>query len=133
MNNKFKKVSRTEQKLINSIANELKKLKEVQTIFLFGSYSRGQQKPISDIDICVITDKIISDEMKSMISSHSSRKIDVSLFWSLPPLVRYAVLREGKMLFNRNQAFIHETIVETMSEFLDFRHIIDRNIARVFA
>ena len=54
--------------------SDIKKLTEVKTIILFGSYARNEQKPLSDIDICVITGKNISESKKSEISSHASEK-----------------------------------------------------------
>lgn len=118
--------------LIEKTINDLKKIKSVKSVLLFGSYSRGEQKPISDIDICVIADKNISEKTKASIISHGSMKVEISLFWDLPPSVRYAALREGKVLFNRDSKLLHEATVQTMSEYLDFKHIINRNVARVF-
>ena len=39
---------------IKSIVDELRGI-EVEAIYLFGSYAKGNAKPISDIDISVIT------------------------------------------------------------------------------
>jgi predicted nucleotidyltransferase len=123
---------RSDENLIEKTVRDLEKIKDIFAIILFGSYAKGEQKPISDIDICVVTRKNIPEEMKGEICSYGSDKVEISLFWDLPPAVRYAVLKEGKILFNRNEEFMHAATVETMSEYLDFRWIIDRNIARVF-
>jgi predicted nucleotidyltransferase len=121
-----------ERKLIERTVELIKKIKGVQAIFLFGSYASGTQKPISDIDICILTSKHIPLEVKMEITSYSSRKLDISIFWDLPIAVRYNILKKGKLLFNRSEEFLHSTVVETMDKYLDFKHIIDRNIARVF-
>jgi len=123
---------RNEKELIEQTINDLKKREGVRAVMLFGSYVRGEQKPISDIDICVLTKKNISNKTKAEIGSYASRKIDISLFWDLPPAVKYAVLKEGRTLFSKDEEFMHVVTVETMSEYLDFKHIIDRNITRVF-
>src|SRR3989338_2311716 len=107
--------------LITKTVQELKKIPQVQAVILYGSYAKGTQKLISDIDICAVTEKNISEESK----------VDAVWFWDLPPMIRYAALQEGKILFVRNEEFLHEATVETMSEYLDFRHIIDRSIARM--
>lgn len=117
--------------LITQTVRELKKIPQVQAVILYGSYAKGTQKPISDIDICALTEKNISEETKGDIWGQSGRKVDAVWFWDLPPLIRYAALREGKFLFVRNEAFLQEATIETMSEYLDFRHIIDRSIARM--
>ncbi len=40
---------------IDRIVGNLKKYPEVMVIILFGPYARGEAKPISDIDIAVMT------------------------------------------------------------------------------
>lgn len=123
---------KSDDELIEKTANGLKKIKGIASVILFGSYARKEQKPISDIDICVVTGRKISDEIRADIASYASRKIQISIFWDLPPSVRFSVLKEGKVLFNRNERLMHVATVETVSEYLDFKPIIDRNVARVF-
>ncbi len=120
------------EKITTRLTKDLKKIKNVKSVVLFGSYCRGQQRPLSDIDICVITDKKISERIKSKIISMSSEFIDVSLFWELPVRIRYRVLKEGRVLLNLDNKFRHTLEVDTMSEYLDFKYIIDKNIERVF-
>ena len=118
--------------LVTKLVNDLKKIKEVRAIILFGSYAHMKQKPLSDIDICILTDRDMSHKINTEIYSYAAKKIDISLFWDLSSQIRYAVLKEGKILFNRNKDYLHSATIETMSEYLDFKHIMDRNIARVF-
>lgn len=126
------KISGADRILIDSTVSDFKKMRDVKAVFLFGSYARGEQKPLSDIDICVVTEKNVSESVKADIANGSSKKVEVSLFWDLPPSVRYSAIREARILFMKDEEFFHDATVRTMSEFLDFRHIIDRNIARVF-
>ena len=58
----------------DDIIDELKNIKEVGAIYLFGSYARGNIKPFSDIDICVVTERNISKEVEEEILSNSSKK-----------------------------------------------------------
>jgi len=119
------------EKLAEKIADQIKKIKGVQAVILFGSYARGEQKLISDIDICVIADKKIPEKTKAEIASFSSKKLDVSIFWDLPPSVRFRAIKEGKVLSSVGREFLHEAEVRTVLEYLDFKHILDRNIYRV--
>jgi len=43
--------------LIKKTVNDLKKIKGVIGIILFGSYARGNEKKISDIDLSIIVEK----------------------------------------------------------------------------
>ncbi len=118
-------------KQIKKIAAELAQNPQVKAVILYGSYAKGTQKPISDVDICVVTEKHTDENIENDVRGWSGPKIDVVLFWDLPTNIRYAVLREGKVLLVRDEDFLNEVTVETMSEYLDFRHIIDRSIARM--
>jgi len=119
-------------KITSELANSLKSKKVIFAIILFGSYATGKQKPLSDVDICIITKKDISLKEKVEIAGYASKKIDISFFWDMPPAIRYNVIKEGKILYNKNEAILHQATVQTMSEYLDFKHIIDRRIAKVF-
>ena len=112
--------------LIKKIVKELKKIKEVKGIYLFGSYAKGKALPFSDVDICVITDRNISRSKRADILSNSGRKIDISLFWDLPIAIRYRVLKEGKLLFERDKMFLHRTTVKAVREYLDFKPLLKR-------
>jgi len=51
---------------IKSIVDELRCI-EVEAIYLFGSYAKGNAKPISDIDISVITKRNVPKNIKEKI------------------------------------------------------------------
>jgi len=125
----------------NSKENDLKKIRpiveelkrgEVQAIYLFGSHAKGSARPTSDIDICVITNKDIPRSAKEEIMSNSSRNIDVSLFWDLPPTIRFRVFQEGKTLYTKDELSLQRIKVDTLKSYLDIQPIIKRHCAHVF-
>ena len=115
---------------IDRIIEPLKKNPDVLSIHLFGSYARGKEKPFSDIDICVVADKSAD---RDAILSHSSRKIDLSIFHDLPLSMRFRVLKEGKLLFLRDELKLHRTTVATIKAYLDFKPHILRRMERVLS
>ena len=111
-------------KEIDKIIEPLKENRGVVSIHLFGSYARCREKPFSDIDICVIVDR---DADRDAILSNSSRKIDLSIFHDLPLTMRFRVLKEGKLLFLRDELRLHRITVATIRAYLDFKpHILKR-------
>ena len=118
-------------KKIRPIVEELKR-GEVQAIYLFGSHAKGSARPTSDIDICVITNKDIPRSAKEEIMSNSSRNIDVSLFWDLPPTIRFRVFQEGKLLYTKDELSLQRIKVDTLKSYLDIQPIIKRHCAHVF-
>ncbi len=115
-------------KEIDKIIEPFKKNRDVISIYLFGSYARGREKPFSDIDICVIADKHAN---RDEILSHSSKKIDISIFHDLPMSMRFRVIKEGKLLFSRDELKLHRIIVATIKSYLDFKPHILRRTERV--
>jgi len=113
---------------IDKIIEPFKKDRDVISIYLFGSYARGREKPFSDIDICVIADK---HAKRDEILSHSSKKIDISIFHDLPMSMRFRVIKEGKLLFSRDELKLHRIIVATIRSYLDFKPHILRRTERV--
>ncbi len=117
-------------KEIKLVVDEIKNIKGVEGIYLFGSYARKKTKPFSDIDICVITDKDIQKKRREEILSCSSRKIDISIFSDLPLNIRFRIFKEGKVLYQKDELFLHRTRSNTLKSYLDFKPIIDRHYDR---
>ena len=115
--------------VVTKVVNELKKVKEVQGIYLFGSQARKKAKPLSDIDIAVIT-KNLPNGKKPEITLAGPQIFDISLFWDLPIAIRYRVLKEGQVLLERDKLFLHRVRVDTLKDYLDFKPIIDRHVWR---
>ncbi|PKP55978.1 MAG: nucleotidyltransferase domain-containing protein [Candidatus Altiarchaeales archaeon HGW-Altiarchaeales-2] len=120
----------TEQ--ISNVIEDLKKNSYVDAIYLFGSHATGNAMPFSDIDLCVIASYDIPRAEKEDILSNSSRKIDISLFYDLPLNIRFRVIKDGKLLYQRDELLTHRTKVKTVDEYLDFKHIIDRHTKNLY-
>jgi predicted nucleotidyltransferase len=117
-------------KVIKEIIKEIKK-NEVDAIYLFGSYATGRAKPISDIDICVITKRDTSKDIKEQILSNSSKKIDIVVFWDLPPAIRFRVLKKGKLLYERDYLTLHRIKIDTLKSYLDIQPMTRRHCSKV--
>jgi len=115
---------------IKSVVDELKR-EEVQAIYLFGSYAKGNARPSSDIDICVITEKKIPKSAKEEIMSNSSKNIDISLFWDLPQTIRFRVFREGGLLYAKDELSLQRLKVATLKSYLDIQPMIKRYCTHV--
>jgi len=112
------------------LAAKIGRNRNVDAVYLFGSYARGEQKPTSDIDLCVIARENASrQELEGL--ADASDNLDVSVFQLLPPQVRYRVLKEGRPLFVRDEGRLRSLEVFTVIDYLDFKHIIDRRFSRI--
>jgi uncharacterized protein len=129
--------NKTHDKLIHSseflgdIIQSIAKSPSVIAIILYGSAARMRTTPLSDIDLCVVTLPGLSHDEWETIMSHTGPALDLVLFQDLPPSIRYRVIRDGKVLFNRNATFLHRIKADTLRQYLDLKPFIDKNARRI--
>ena len=114
-----------EKRLANALA-VLKEMSEVKAIYLYGSHATGHAAPFSDLDLCVVTAQRIRQKIKTDIASLSDDCFDVALFWDIPVAMRYNVLKEGRLLFQRDKKYTENIKMRTLTEYLDFKPVIRR-------
>ena len=112
---------------INPIIRELSLKDDVIALVIFGSVARGQARSISDIDLCIVTPKDLSQSSRWDLLSYGTEKIDVNLFCDLPITIRLRVIREGRVMFCKNALLFHRIKAETVREYLDIAPLIRRH------
>ena len=101
---------------------------EILAVLNFGSTSRGEQTPLSDTDICLILvphsqpydTQTLTIKRLEYLKDFS---LDVQVFQQLPLYIRQRVLKEGRILFVRDESRLYELAFRTVKNFEDFRHI----------
>jgi predicted nucleotidyltransferase len=119
-------------KALEKVVKDLSKIPEVKAIYLYGSRARGEMRPSSDYDLCVIAGKDITEDAKTAILSKSGDLFDVNLLWNLPPVIRFRVFFDGKKLFVRDKLYVHRSQIESITEYQDLRHLYARYSQRLF-
>ena len=122
------RIDKKEQARLEKLLTKARQDEEVLAVFLFGSAAREEQTDLSDIDLClVLVPKITPIEPTAL-----SRKrldylkdftFDVQIFQQLPIYVRRRVLKEGRILFIRDEALLYELAFHTAQAFEDFKPI----------
>lgn len=111
--------------------NELRKIFDemgVQLAYLFGSSARGAKTPLSDIDIALLLkepltraeafDKTISFTHK-LIGLFHTNEIDVVILNIANPHIKFNVIRDGQIIYNRDEKCRVNFEVKTMGEYFD--------------
>lgn len=114
---------------------------EVALAYLYGSYARGTSNLHSDIDVAVLLEgspdehqcfdarlEIIGDLMNIL----DSNQIDVAVLNQAPPALRYGVIRDGELLFCRDEDKRIQFQMRSLNEYLDFKPILDRHKKAIF-
>jgi predicted nucleotidyltransferase len=120
------RIDKEEQARLEKLLAKARQDEEVLAVFLFGSVVREEQTHLSDIDICLLLVPI----SKSFEPTILSRKrldylkdfpFDIQIFQQLPLYIRRRVLKEGRILFVRDEALLYELAFHTAQAFEDFR------------
>lgn len=99
---------------------------EVVAVLLFGSRARGRSAAGSDVDICLMLEprrRTASELSSKRLSYLKESDADIHIFSQLPLYIRRRVLKEGKVLFCRDEDLLYEIAFRTAQAFEDFKHI----------
>ncbi len=118
------------QNNLDKVIEGLSNLSFVEAIMLFGSKINGNARKDSDIDIAVIT-KDISKNQEIKILGFSSEKFDISIFNRLPLIIQFRIIRDGKVIFCRNEDYYHEVKFNVIRKYLDFAVFINNFYRRI--
>jgi len=101
--------------------------KEVVFAYLHGSYARNEEHPFSDIDIAVYLRENSFDVYMDLLGKFPEvgREIDLRVLNDAPPLFKYKVIKEGKLLVNKDPELLKQFIYETLIEALEIKDIIE--------
>lgn len=106
--------------------------KRVLVAYLFGSHAKKIQTPQSDIDIAVLLSetpqKLLEYYLHFMnkLSEILGNNVDLIILNTSPPLLKYQVIKYGKIVYSRNEEARVAFEARAQSEYLDFSRAIAR-------
>jgi len=97
---------------------------DVLALLLFGSRARGDASSGSDVDVCIVLEpgRPSGDGGRKRLDYLAEADVDLVVFQQLPLAIRSRVLREGRVLFVRDEDRLYETAVRAARAFEGFRH-----------
>ena len=107
---------------------------EVLAVILFGSRARGDASPGSDFDVCLVPAPGTGDRFdltQKQIEYLADADVDLAVFHLLPLAIRSRLLKEGKVLFVRDEDALYDVAIRTAKAWEDFRHIHREYLDRV--
>jgi len=116
------------ERLVTLFENE----KNILVAYLFGSYARGYETLQSDVDIAVLLSEVPEKLLEYYL--HLERKLaealekDVDLVFlnDASPLLKYQVIKYGRLLFSRNERVRVTFEAKSLCEYLDFSRALKR-------
>ena len=118
------------ERLERGIVSALTEVSEVNLAYLFGSQVEGDVGPLSDYDLGVLLDhatpwpQIRGQLNHSLIDVLDTARIDLVLLNEAPVELAYAVIAQGKLLYQRDVATRVEYEARVMSLYGDYLPIL---------
>lgn len=107
---------------------------DILAVFVFGSTARGEQTAASDVDVCLVLQPQKYDPLtlsRKKLAYLQQLDLDIQIFQQLPLYIRRRVLKEGKVLFERDTDALYALAFRTAQEFEDFKPIYHAYLAEV--
>ncbi len=125
----------TEDKALQELLASVRQDPQILAVLLFGSAARGQQSPRSDLDICLILTPQLKPYDPQMLAQkrleYLTCDLDLKIFQQLPLYVRRRVIKEGQLLYVRDEPALYELAHRTAQAFEDFKHFYYDYLAQV--
>lgn len=95
----------------------------VEWVILYGSFSTGNQREDSDIDLCVFIEASKDERfrIRKNILGFLGERFDVQMFQDLPVYVRIEILK-GQVLFCRDLSKLNDIAYNTIQDYNLFEH-----------
>lgn len=118
------------QALREKLSAILASLKGVRLVYLFGSQVEGSPGPMSDYDLGVLLDPTADGRPIQARLAHElacalqTERVDVVLLNGAPMELAYAVIAQGKVLFERDVAARVEYEAQVLSRYGDYLPVL---------
>ena len=99
---------------------------EVLAVMLCGRRARGEAGPESDFDVCLVLANgptADGERTRKRLDCLADADVGLAVFQQLPLYVRSRVLKDGKVLFVRDEDALYDVAIPTVKAWEDFRHI----------
>jgi predicted nucleotidyltransferase len=112
-----------------AITEHLSKNRQIVLGYLFGSQAQGQAGPMSDYDIAVLIAGEMDPPSRHRLAHELAclldvERVDLVILNRAPIELRYNVVAEGQLLYQRNLASRVEFEAETLSRYADFLPVL---------
>lgn len=128
---KFSKIKVDVKNYLPDLPALFQKRDEVIAAYLFGSYASDTVGPLSDVDIAVLfdegsdIDRIYLKLCVEVSKALHTDEVDLLILNKAPITLKYKVLKEGKLLFCRDEVKRIRFQVKVINDYIDTKPLRD--------
>ncbi len=101
--------------------------KMLAAVYLFGSTAPGKARRDSDLDLAIVTKKMISGRerlrIEADLANRLHRDVDLVVFGQASPLLQHQILKYGRLICENDPAERVRQEVRARAEYMDTRHL----------
>lgn len=117
---------------LEALVCDIKRIKGVLAVYVFGSYVKGEMHGLSDVDISIIGN-VSSKHKTDILLGRFPEVFHMNFFEDLPIWMKARILRDGKCLLIKDEESLNLIKLMVLGEYLDFKPVIDDIVERELA
>ncbi|ABB15046.1 type VII toxin-antitoxin system MntA family adenylyltransferase antitoxin [Carboxydothermus hydrogenoformans] len=107
---------------------------KIVVAYVFGSYRRGEIRPLSDIDLAVLLDRNLSkterleiqiELLDDLIEFLGTEEIDLVILNDVPLSIQYGVLKDKKIVYYSDKQKLVDFEADVVLKYLDIKPLRD--------
>lgn len=131
---RFKKIKNNYNEHIEELIENFKEDKDILALYVFGSYAKGNVKPLSDIDFAVVLNNTFPKEkyskkrinlLNKAVEILKTEEIDLIILNQVSPFLGFQVIKGDRILFCRDNLKLVNMRVNILNKYFDFMPVIN--------
>ena len=115
------------QRIAQSVRSILVSSEDIVFAYIYGSFARGER--VRDLDVALYTtedkDFLFAIDVAALLRRDTGFEVDVTVMNHAPVALQFAILRDGLLLFSKDEALRTALIERVSRQYREYTHFRD--------
>jgi uncharacterized protein len=115
------------QRIAQSVRSILASSEDIVFAYIYGSFARGEA--VRDLDVALYTtedkDFLFATDVAELLRKNTGFEVDVTVMNHAPVALQFAILRDGLLLFSKDEALRTALIEKASRQYWEYAHFRD--------
>ena len=115
------------QRIVQRLRDLLVSFEDIVFAYIYGSFARGE--PVRDLDVALYTteekDFLFAADIAAMLRRETGFEVDIVVMNHTPVALQFAILRDGLLLFSKDEALRTALIDRVSRQYREYAHFRD--------